>query len=338
MANRILFRTRGGPTQGWGNVFRLAAFADLCKERGETDIHFLVEGPKEVPAFIESRGYPVTGLPDEVSLEDEGAALEALGRFDLVIMEMLECHHLRQRLLKRFADKVVVFDDLLDHTYECDLVICGQDLPSFGNISISSPATRFETGYDYFMFAPAYRRYIGKERALNSEVRTALVAFGGGRYDVAYLKAAHALARFPQVTPTFILGPAATRLGEDLQAILPEAKILGRVDNMDEMLFNSDLAIVSAGYLKLESAITRTPAIMIATQWHQIPLAEEFHAKAGMASAGYMGFTTPDELASLITQLLPMGSRQQTVEAALKAVDGKGSDRVLDLLFGEETV
>ena len=26
---RLHFRTRGGPTQGWGNVYRLAAFAGL---------------------------------------------------------------------------------------------------------------------------------------------------------------------------------------------------------------------------------------------------------------------------------------------------------------------
>lgn len=336
MKKRILFRTRGGPTQGWGNVFRLAAFADLCKERINVSIRFLAEGPAEVADFIKSRGYSVERLPDEVSLQDEEAALETLGRFDIAIMEMLECDRHRQRLLNSYANRVVVFDDLLDHTYECDLVVCGQDLPQYGNISISSPSTQFLTGYEYFMLSPTFMRYIGKKRTLNEKVKTALVTFGGGRYDVAYLKAAHALSRFPDIQTTFILGPAATELGNELLAILPESTILGRVDNIDELLFSSDIALISAGYLKLEAAITKSPAIMIATQWHQIPLAEQFSAKAGMPSAGYMGFTTPHELADHIQQLLPLSARQKNTDSALQVVDGRGAERVFTALCMSE--
>ena len=56
--SRIVYRTRGGPTQGWGNVFRLASFAERCRDRGHADATFLAEGPPEAvskdPAVIDA--------------------------------------------------------------------------------------------------------------------------------------------------------------------------------------------------------------------------------------------------------------------------------------------
>lgn len=331
----IHFRTRGGPNHGWGNIHRLADFAGRCRDGGHDAILFFAEGPPEVARYLSGRGFKTVALAEDISLEDEREILASHPKGDVMISEMLDCAPGLQALLGEHAAKLVIFDDLLDHRYAADLVVCAQALPAYGNIEVSAPGTEFLCGYDYFMFGPAYRGHEGRRRIFAETVSSVLVAFGGGSYDAAYLKAAKALAKMPSgPKATFVLGFAAEEtLRNELGEILPNAAILGGVENMAELLANTDLAIVSAGYLKLEAAITRTPAILVATQWHQLPLAEEFVKRTGAPYAGYMGFMTSDDIAQAAGALSGADARSGLAERARKVVDGRGFERVYRAIF-----
>ena len=119
---RLYFRTRGGPTQGWGNVFRLASFADACRAAGHDATTFLAEGPSEVVRYLEARGFQVTALEDGVDLELEERILEAHGPADAIFVEMLDITPERQAMLRRHTQQLIVFDDLCDHIYDADWV------------------------------------------------------------------------------------------------------------------------------------------------------------------------------------------------------------------------
>ncbi len=331
MATRAWFRTRGGPTHGWGNVFRLAAVAEACRARGLVDLRFLVEGPPEVHVWLRRRGFTVTELVEEVSVDAESEVLSALGRADLIIMEMLEVTWSRQAMLREHCNRLVVFDDLCDHTYCADLVVVGQGLPNTANQDLSAPHTRFLSGWDYFLNRPEFEVYRDRLRVHRPEVSRILVTLGGGRYDVGYLKAAHALRRLgSSVTPTFVLGYANHgRLADAIGDLVPWAEVLAGVDDMPARLWETDLAIVSAGYSKIEAAFTGTPALMVSAQWHQIPLAETFSQASGMPDLGYMSYVSVDALEAALRRLLPEGARRAAAQRARGVVDGHGVDRVL---------
>ena len=104
---------------------------------------------------------------------------------------------------------------------------------------------------------------------------------------------------------------------------------------MDEMLWETDLAIVSGGYSKFEAAMTGTPAIMIAVQWHQIPLAEEFCKISGMPYLGYMSFMTPSEIYRQIQKLTPQKERQALGHQLHSVIDGNGFERVFAAIFSK---
>ena len=333
----IHFRTRGGPNHGWGNIHRLANFAGRCRNVGHDNIRFFAEGPSNIAGYLDERGFETTPLAEDISLEDERRILASHPRAGVLICEMLDCTPDLQTLLADHADKLVIFDDLLDHRYDADLVVCAQALPAFGNIEISTPGTSFLAGYEYFMFGPAYGTYAGCGRTYSDTVEAVLVAFGGGRYDGAYIKAARAIARMqPSIKATFVLGfNAEESLRSELADILPKAKIFGGVDNMAELLASSDIAILSAGYLKLEAAITGTPAVLIATQWHQIPLAEEFVRHTAAPYVGYMGFTTSDDIARAVATLALPDARQDLARRVAGIVDMQGFDRVYNAIFRE---
>jgi len=331
----IHFRTRGGPNHGWGNIHRLADFADRCRALGHDGIRFFAEGPDTVADYLSGRGFEVTALPEDISLEDERAILSGHGQADVLICEMLDCTPALQSLLGQFTDKLVVFDDLLDHRYDADLIVCAQALPDYGNMEVSAPGAKFLTGYEYFMFSPSYQAFQGKQRDHAESITSILVAFGGGRYDGAYIKTARAIASMPSnPEATFVLGYGADEaLANEIKRELPGATVLGGVDNMAELLSAADLGILSAGYLKLEAAITGTPAVLVATQWHQIPLAEEFVKRCGAPYVGYMGFVTTDSIAQAINRLESAGARRELSGRAAKVVDAGGFERVYENIF-----
>jgi spore coat polysaccharide biosynthesis predicted glycosyltransferase SpsG len=108
---------------------------------------------------------------------------------------------------------------------------------------------------------------------------------------------------------------------------------LGGINNLDELLWQADLALISGGHLKCEAAITQTPAIMIATQWHQIPLAEEFSKLTKMTNLGYMSFIEVETLVKSITKFETASARQKAAQKAKTVMrDGNGATRVFSAI------
>lgn len=337
MTRRLGFRTRGGPAQGWGNIYRLASFARYCVDAGEVHAVFFAEGPDEVARYLEAQGFEVHMLPEGLTPEREDVLLGEHVGCDLFFAELLEITPERQAVLRRHAEHLVVFDDLCDHTYEADLVVSGQDLPSHANRALSSPRTRFLVGYEYFLCRPEFAPYAALPRTHSERQERVLVTLGGGDYAVGYLKAALALAELadPQLQATFVLGPADHGdLPQRLAAILPEAEILGGVGDLHQRLWDCDLVIGSAGYTKLEAALTQTPCLMMSVQWHQLPLAQVFAERTGTPDLGYMSYVEPTALTAAVRAMAPAAVRAEHARRAREIVDGRGFQRVYEAVFG----
>ena len=335
---KLYFRTRGGPLHGWGNIFRLEAFASFCRENAPSDIRFFVEGPGEIIKYLERKGFKITLLPEDISLEEESRIFAEYPKADVIFMEMLDSNYSRQAVLKKYTRQLVVFDDLLDHRYCADIVLCGQDLPGYGNIDISDRNTKFLTGTKYFLCRPEFKPYLTKRREYSESIRNILIVLGGGRYDIGYLKAAKALALSESGIKTeFVLGYASNEeLVQEIRKILPQAEIRRGVTNVEELLWETDFAIASGGYCKFEAAMTKTPFAIMATQWHQIPLASEFSKKTGTPFLGYMSFVPPADIMKCIKTFNSADRRKEMAHKASKIIDGNGFYRAYSEIFGRK--
>jgi spore coat polysaccharide biosynthesis predicted glycosyltransferase SpsG len=335
MKKKVFFRTRGGGNYGWGNVVRLTAFASYCNSRENYDVIFFAEGPEDVHSYIRHRGFKVVKLPENITPEEEVKRLKEYSRPDIIIMEMLDCTYERQRALKKNTDTLVVFDDLLDHIYCADIVVCAQLLPSYGNSEISDNHTRFLTGFEYFLNRSEFNKYRLMEKNYKDKVTDIVVCLGGGGYAAGYIKTACALAMLQRnIRPVFISGyDNGSGLTQKIKSILPEAECHGAVADIDQYFWNADLAIVAGGYTKIETASTSTPSVLIAVQWHQIPLAEMFSRLTGMPYAGYMSFLYPSDIVSAVRMLDSVKTRESLGINAGKLIDGEGFSRVYREIF-----
>lgn len=333
---RLYFRTRGGHLQGWGNIYRLSSFAKYCGERLNCESRFFAEGPREVAAYLEQEGFPTTQLAEDISIQDEGNVFAKYPKAHYIFMEMLDSSYERQSSLKKFCDKLVVFDDLADHIYCADIVVAGQDLPGLGNIALSAKRAKYLTGSKYFPLRPEFAGYADKKRTYKKNLESILVAFGGGNYDAAYLKTARALSAMSgRIKVKFVIGNSCGKdLAYELKQIMPRAEVISGADNIDALLWQSDFALVSAGYLKFEAAATKTPFAMVATQYHQIPLAEGFNRKARAPYLGYISYFTEKDVIHAVNSFWKVEKRFLLGERVHKSIDGRGMERVFKEIFG----
>lgn len=333
----IHFRTRAGPRHGYGNVYRLLGLAERFRALGIPTIRFLLEGPGEAASVLRGRGFDVVALPEDLAPSLEARILAREWEADVCIAEMLDLDLERQAALRRTAGRLVILDDLLDQRYDADLVVCGQDMARDADAVERTSRTRLLTGYRHFLLP---ERFLARRKAAESQpetVRRLLVAFGGGRYDLAWIKAARAIAGLEaEIDTTFVLGPAArSELGEEIRALVPTARILAEGDLPSEFS-RCDLAVTSAGYLKIEAAATGTPCLQIATQWHQIPLGERFAERVGAPYLGVMPYVGPRAIQEALRELAPRSRRVALARRGLELIDGRGADRVLPTLLGIE--
>lgn len=306
--------------------------ATAWQERTGSSIYFVVEGPESAAEYVQDSGFSVSRLDDGTSLEAEREFLRSVATPDLIIAEVLDLDWHRQLMLKEMSTTLVVFDDMLSQRYCADMVVCGQTIPRHGNAVLSSPETEFLIDPKYFVLDPAYGKCAKPEQHVPDAIGSVLVAFGGGMYDLAFEKTALALNGLDWTADTtFVLGPSSSAdLRSRIRDLVPHAEIIGSVDNMASLLSKSDLAIVGGGYLKLEAAVCKTPAIMIATQWHQIPLAETMHKVSGMPYVGHMSYIEPADIRMYIDACRDPRFRSSLAEECSALVDCDGLIRVID--------
>lgn len=335
----VALRTRAGPRHGYGNVYRLLTLAERLRDRGVSTVRFFLEGPPEASQVLTGRGFDVTPLPEGLDPATEDRILDREWEPDLLVAEMLDLDLERQRVLRRHCGRFVILDDLLDQRYDADLVVCGQDMGRDDDAVLCSPSTELLVGYEHFLLSPRFLAVRQHPSQLPDTPRRVLVAFGGGQYDQAWIKAALALRCVgPTLQSSFVLGPAAsTSLKREIEGLLPEARVLREGDLSSEFATH-DLAITSAGYLKIEAAATGTPCLMVGTQWHQVPLGERFHELTGAPWLGLMPYLGPERLTAAISELMPLARRQELVRQGLALIDGRGAERLLPHLLGERAV
>ena len=173
------------------------------------------------------------------------------------------------------------------------------------------------------------------EKKYNPTVDNIVVCLGGGAYTTGYIKTAYALAALKRnIKPVFILGyDNGEKIIKKIQSILPEAECLGAVIDIDRYFWAADLSIVGGGYTKIETASTSTPSVVMAVQWHQIPLAEVYSKLTGMPYVGYMSFAKTTDIISAVESMNSVTKRESLAIKASMLIDGEGFDRVYNEIF-----
>jgi UDP-2,4-diacetamido-2,4,6-trideoxy-beta-L-altropyranose hydrolase len=135
---------------------------------------------------------------------------------------------------------------------------------------------------------------------------------------------------------TVVLGAGNSRADEIRAAASRAAgrmRVESNVSDMARWMTWADLAVSSAGSTSWELCFLGLPAIVLATADCEQPVAESLQQNGACLSLGRAKAMDGEALTTALEELIPAaGSRAAMSAAGRRLVDGRGGERVLDLL------
>jgi len=238
------------------------------------------------------------------------------------------------RVIKKFTDKVIVFDELqqidfLDFFSKNDIVIRSQLLLNQKLVSKNQHSCKLLSGLDYFVINKIENSQKNYRHLRKIDI---LVMLGGGAgYESFYVEIAKILKKFLKNFPNivFILGDSyCDYLSNKIRSLDERFHTFGFVDSPMSFMKNSNMGIMSGGYSKYESAYVGLPSLILPVQEHQIGI-----AKAFCNNGGGIYIANTRALEKVILDLLDDSERLDAISASSKnLIDGKALNRIERLL------
>jgi len=240
-----------------------------------------------------------------------------------------------------FDCKIMVIDDLADRHHYCDLLLdqnLGSEHLGYEYLIPRDCKTLF--GPDYAVLRPEFKKYRETSLIRRSDhaVKKILINFGGGdpdNYIARVLRALLSIDIPDNVSISIIFGSMSKTSKEHKNLIAQFSNMIvsyGMVNNMAELLTESDLVIGAAGSSSWERCCLGVPSIIFPVAPNQVGIAKQL-SKSGAAIALSSQDLTNGKLGILVNQIL-MQARDLTKisKVAASVCDGHGLDKIIDII------
>ncbi|GAB6041601.1 PseG/SpsG family protein [Endothiovibrio diazotrophicus] len=336
--SEILFRVDGGKVWGlsFGHVYRCLELARELDQLGTFSLRFLMKEYPEGVQLVRDAGYPVATLPVESSPADEVAAM--LGAPErTIVVDRHDADRLAMEPLLAQGRQVVVIDDLGHKTLCVSKVVNGSIVPDVWHYGpCPDGAPDLFTGPDYFVLSPLYDDIVAKP--VPARAASVLVTFGGSDPRGLTMSVAKSIAADPPpMTFDFVIGPGygdGRELADTLAPLAERVRLHRSLPELRSALLAADLVVCAGGRTALEAARVGTPAILIPSIEHEVPVANRL-ADAGCAIdlGMWNGEPTSRGLARALDELMVSVERRDGMgRAGRSLIDGRGRRRVAALI------
>lgn len=359
----IAFRADASLEIGTGHVMRCLTLADALREHGARCYFVCRPHQGHLLGLIAQRGHQAVALPElqegaqpnlngtahaywlgtdwTTDAQDTQQALSAHTNgqpIDWLVVDHYALDARWEETLRSQAKRIMVIDDLADRSHACDLLLD----QTFGRLvadyqSLVSDGCRLLCGSTYALLRPefaALREYSLKRRE-KPVLKELLINMGGIDKDNvtgAVLRALQCCLLPEDCRLTVVMGQTAPWLKnvQDLAFSMQRpTRVLVGVDNMAQLMADSDLAIGAAGATSWERCCLGLPSIMLVVADNQVEVAKGLEeAGAALLCLSEQGLSK--QLAVLLAKLCADSEQIALLsEAAAKVANGTGAGAVL---------
>lgn len=362
----IVFRTDASLQIGIGHVMRSLTLADTLRAAGSQCRFICREHPGNLIAQIRQRGFAVSVLPAatemfptaELAVEAQTSYAKWLGAdwatdaaqtkvgvgataVDWLIVDHYAIDARWEQSLRPLCRKMMVIDDLADRPHDCDLLLdqnLGREVRDYTQLVPEGCAVL--VGPYYALLRPefaALREESLRRRAI-PRFKHLLITMGGVDQADATGKVLEALQDCPlpaDLRITVVMGPHASWL-ERVQLLakqmLQPTEIKVDVDNMAQLMANSDLAIGAAGSTSWERCCLGLPTLVVVLADNQRNGAAALEQSGSVKIIDGVA-AIPFVLRSTLGLLVTGEALSQLSKKSCLVTDGQGATRVMDTLI-----
>lgn len=261
---------------------------------------------------------------------------------DLLIVDHYAIDARWERAMRNVCAKILCIDDLADRSHDCDILLDQTLFRVKDDYSKLVPENaKLLTGSKYALLRPEFSQFrsLSISRRKQPVLKRILITMGGVDRDNVTgktLEAIKTLGEFDLDKITVVLGPSAPWLRQVemlAKEIQFDTEVICAVDNIAELMANSDIAISAGGSTTLERFCMGLPAVTVAIAYNQVPLVNNI----SKYSLGYtinavnkIHFQLPKILNSIKKNKLKKISNKTS-----KLCDGSGVKRVMSFIESE---
>lgn len=363
---KIVFRVDASIQMGTGHVMRCLTLADALKNQGAECFFICREHPGNLINMITQIGHHVDSLPyieksqqpkknhkvDDLThscwlaaTQKEDAELcvsivESL-QPDWLIVDHYALDIRWEQELHPYCQQLMVIDDLADRHHDCDILLD----QTYGRVSadykllVPKPCQMF-CGAEYALLRPEFtewRDYSIKHR-MNGQLEKLLINLGGVDKDnitTQILKKLSSCSLPSSCNITVVMGVTAPWIKDVQQQakIMPwKTQVITGINNMAELMANSDLAIGAAGSTSWERCYLGLPTIMICMAENQYLIAKDLHRLGAAISIQQKDIDT--HLATILNKISTPELKNMQYKA-LRVTEGLGVQFLLNHLYND---
>ncbi|MCQ4240370.1 UDP-2,4-diacetamido-2,4,6-trideoxy-beta-L-altropyranose hydrolase [Stutzerimonas stutzeri] len=271
--------------------------------------------------------------------EDAEACIPILAALqpDWLIVDHYALDACWEQILKRHSRKLMVIDDLVDRLHICDLLLD----QTFGRQSEDYRAwvpdhCRLLCGSQYALLRPEFAvlRAYSLERRVTPQLRKLLITMGGVDKDNATGQVLEALRNSPPPAGcriTVVMGATAPWLDDvrnQAQGMPWPTRVLVGVDDMAQLMADSDLAIGAAGSTSWELCCLGVPSLLICTAANQRTVIAALASASATVELDQAALSEPDAAQFRAQHVELMDNLEAYAVAAARVTDGCGASRV----------
>jgi len=350
---KIFFRVDASLQIGAGHVYRCLSIANTLLDE-HTSINFICRNYEgNLIDVIKSNGFDVFSLElrENYRVDDKLLYSQWLGatqkidaeecidivkqeEVDWMIVDHYGIDEEWESKLKNFCKKIFVIDDLSDRAHKCDVLLD----PTFGRQEneykhLVKKSCKLLLGSQYAILRTEFiklRKYCIKNRD-NFKFNQLLVSMGGIDFDNFTEKVVQVLDKCTlpsDIVIVVVVGenyPHLRSLRSKLNNLAYRSEIRIGVNNMAEIIANSDIAIGATGGSTWERCCLGLPTIQILTADNQKYIANSLSSIKAIELVDYIY-----QIPLKINKILKFNKKMSIISSSI--VDGLGTQRIVDFI------
>lgn len=341
MPKKVVFRVDGGSKlpgaedreRGMGHVVRCIALAKELAKNPDVEITFIMKNHFAGVKRVTDAGFVVKRLPvDSDKKTDLKRICDMINRINphVVISDILNTEEKYMLKMKETGAFLLNEDDLGP----------GRELADALVYSLVRPPARSKlkmyAGPLYMTLKDEFKKMHSKKKKIKEKIDSVLVSMGASDPQALTIKVLKAIEKVNlNFAPMVVIGQAFTHHSE-LKKVLDTAQkkyvVKSNVDNMADLMYNTDIALISGGVSVYEIGAVGTPAIVLCQNKHENT--NVFEDYGFVIKLGLGRYVSEERIIRTVERVAKTTAlRQKMSENGKKLVDGRGAERVAEIIL-----
>jgi len=338
----LLIRADAGVLIGTGHVMRCLALAQAWQDAGGSTVFVAAEITPSVQDRLQSELVEVVRITTEVgSREDSDQTIRLAAKYQAtwLVVDGYRFGAAYQSGVKATGLKLLLVDDRgSPGGYAADIILDQYPRKSDNSSKQGQSVGRFLLGPKYILLRREFREWLHWDRPIPEKGGRILIAMGGSDPDKLSLTALRAVAdgEIGSFEITIVVGGSnaqATLLQQEATKAKVPVRFLSNSKNMPEVLANSDVAIIAAGATLGEALFMRCAVLSYARNAVQQGILDDLGGEGAVIPVRGGGENLPELLRQVANS---KECRAQFSSKGRQIVDGRGAERIVNILLGKE--